>query len=360
MDNNLTSFIAHARQKGMDHNTIRMILLSAGWKEKDIAEAMTAETLDMPVPLPPDAGGARDAFFHLLNFASLYTLIISLALLFFTYINRLLPDAATDNYYSYDSDFSTIRWSIAALIVAYPIFLLISRSLLREMKQHVEKAASGIRRWLTYLTLFVAAGALMGDLITLIFYLLQGELSLRFILKVFVVLVLTGGTFGYYFTALKTSPQAAKATGMHTLFGWFSFAIVAVAIVWGIWIVGSPTSGRLHQFDDRRLEDLRAIDNEIISIVRPFSEQPGVPVPTKLNKPLPPTLQEVALQAQYQKLSLNDPQTRDPYEYRVLDAAHFELCATFNFVRDRQFDIQWNHPAGHHCFRVDVLENIVK
>ncbi|TSC58993.1 MAG: hypothetical protein Greene041619_174 [Candidatus Peregrinibacteria bacterium Greene0416_19] len=208
MNQEITQFIAHARSKGMDHATIRMLLLSAGWKEKDIARAMTEETLDMPVPVPPDAGGAREAFFHLLMFATLYTTVVSVIILFFTFINRLFPDPAVDPAYSYNnqSNYSGIRWSLAAILVTYPLFLLLSRFLLKEMRVHPERAWSGIRRWLTYLTLFLTALAMIGDVITLIFYLLDGELSVRFLLKVLVVLAIAGLTFSYYFISLRTSP----------------------------------------------------------------------------------------------------------------------------------------------------------
>lgn len=205
MESSLERFIAHAREKGMDHATIRMLLLSAGWKEKDIAQALTAESLTMPVPMPPDSGGAREAFLHLLAFASLYTTVISLVVLFFTYIDRLFPDPAFERPYYYDADLSTIRWSMAAIIVTFPIFLWVSRLLLREMRQSPERAWSAIRRWLTYLTLFIAAGALAGDFIALIYQLLEGELTIRFLLKVFVVFVLAGLTFTYYLLSLRSS-----------------------------------------------------------------------------------------------------------------------------------------------------------
>ena len=71
MAQSLGTFIDHARQKGMDHATIRMLLLSAGWKEKEIARALTAQALDIPVPTPPDVGGAREAYLHLVAFAAL-------------------------------------------------------------------------------------------------------------------------------------------------------------------------------------------------------------------------------------------------------------------------------------------------
>lgn len=206
MEKRIETFVAHARSKGMDHATIRMLLLSTGWKEKDVAEALTAESLDMPVPVPPDRGGAREAFLHLITFAGLYTTTISLIVLFFTYLNRLLPDPAVDMYPVTTAQNATIRWSMAAIIVTYPIVILLSRTLLREIHEAPEKAFSLVRRWLTYLTLFVAALALIVDGITLLFNLLQGELSLRFVFKVIVVLVIAGLVFSYYFLSLRHVP----------------------------------------------------------------------------------------------------------------------------------------------------------
>ena len=346
----LKEFIAHARKKGMDHATIRMLLLSAGWKEKDIAEAMTEESLDMPVPLPTDAGGARDAFFHLLTFASLYTTVISLCILFFHYINILYPDAATDILpVDTTAYLPAIRWSIAAVIVAFPLFLWISRILVVEMNKHLEKSVSGVRRWLTYLTLFITATALMGDVITLVFYLLNGELSVRFIFKVFIILILAGMTFTYYFMALRTEPKHAKEIGLHKYFGISAAVIVLIAIVWGFILTGSPAAQRERQFDDRRVEDLRAIKSEILNIV-----YAGKPVETTLVKPLPRTIEEVAASATYQKLNLVDPENGNPYVYTVQDATHYQLCAVFTYPRSQTYDIFWNHETGNHCYTIDV------
>src|SRR5690606_28109228 len=67
----LASFVAHARERGLDPASIRLMLASAGWKDQEIAQALAAETLDLLIPAPPDSGGAREAFLHLLAFAAL-------------------------------------------------------------------------------------------------------------------------------------------------------------------------------------------------------------------------------------------------------------------------------------------------
>ena len=78
MHENLSRFIEHARQKGMDLATISLLLRSSGWKEREIAKAFAAHELAMPIPERAGIGSARDAFLHLLAFTALYAWAISL------------------------------------------------------------------------------------------------------------------------------------------------------------------------------------------------------------------------------------------------------------------------------------------
>lgn len=351
MASSLQNFISHAREKGMDHQTIRMLLLSAGWKEKDVASALASESLTMPVPSPSDAGTARDAFLHLLAFATLYTTVVSLIILIFQYINKYFPDASEAYYYN-DASSSAIRWSMACIIVAFPIFLYVSRILYKECSSHHEKLASGVRKWLTYLTLFITAMTLIGDVITLFFYFFDGELSTRFILKVLAVFLLAGVPFSYYFLTLRMEPEEYAKSPIHVRYRWLSIAVVLIAFVSGFFIVGSPASGRDQRFDDRRVEDLRAINNAIYEHV--YGSGRWDPSPTKLRE-IPTTLEEVAESSVYQVLNITDPETGELYGYEV-EGEQFRVCATFAQERTQQFDAFWNHPAGYHCFESDITD----
>ena len=340
----------------MDLQTVRLLLLSAGWKEKDISAALASETLDMPVPVPTDGGGARDAFFHLLTFTTLYSTVIATIVLMFQYLNRLLPDAATQNYYSYSSDFSGIRWSLAVVMVSFPLFIFLSRILHAEFTKHPEKLASGIRKWLTYLTLFVTACTLIGDVITLFFFLLDGELSTRFILKVLAVFLMSGLPFWYYFTVVRLEPSKYALSQAHKIFFGSMSVIVPLIFVWGIVIVGSPSFGREQRFDEVRLSNLRAIHEEVLNQVHGDKRytEPSVSI-IALPKPLPVSLEAVAANAVYTKISTTDPESGVPYEYFVKGTS-YSLCAEFGLVRDLSYDIFWNHSAGHHCFTFDALD----
>ncbi len=349
----LHEFIEHARRKGMDHQTIRMLLLSAGWKEKQIAAALSEQGLDMAVPRPPDTGGAREAFFHLLAFAAFYASVVGVLALFFLYVNYLLPDTAQVAWRNWETlRLQQIRWWMASLIVAFPALLWLSGFLLREMRAQPEKAWSPLRRWLTYLTLFAAAIAVGVDVITLVFQLLEGELSLRFILKVSAVLVVAGSSFTYCLLSLRMPVEEPRAARMHRSFAAGAAAIVVAVLVWGIALAGLPGIERLRKFDQRRVDDLRAVGREIRSLCVEESMGRAEPV---LKRPLPGTLDELVAQAVSERPRVRDPQTGAAYEYEVLGESRYRLCATFSHPRDKDFDVFWNHPAGRHCFEVDAL-----
>jgi Domain of unknown function (DUF5671) len=210
MDEELASFINNARQKGLDPAAIFMLLRSSGWKEKQIADALAMRELAMQIPEPAGVGSARDAFLHLLAFTALYTAVISLILLFFAYIEFWFPNPATrTSTDALEAALSNIRSQLATLLVAYPLFLVVWSYLLREIRQAPEKAKSGVRRWLSYLSLFVGAVTILTDLICAVYYLVEGDLTVRFLLKVLTLFIITGAVFLYLALVLRAESEAA-------------------------------------------------------------------------------------------------------------------------------------------------------
>lgn len=209
MDASLVEFVGHARDKGMDPATIRHLLLSTGWKESDIAEAICARDLELRIPEPAGVGSARDAFFHLLTFTALYTWATSLIVLFFIYIEFAFPDPAwRTDHLGLQRALSDIRASMAALLVSFPAFLVLWHYLLREVRRHPKKARGPMRRWLAHLSLFAGLVALSTDVITLIYFLLEGQLSTRFLLKVTVLFLIAGSLVLYLVLTLRSEAAA--------------------------------------------------------------------------------------------------------------------------------------------------------
>ena len=199
-------FVKEALEKGQSRAKIHDVLAKAGWKADEIRNALAAyaET-DFPVPVPRRKPymSAREAFMYLLMFLTLYWSAFSFGQLLYQFINRAFPDPLQFMYGSYDPASSTIRMATAGLIIAFPVFLWLSWVIEKAIAKDPEKRASKIRKWLTYLTLFIAAGIIIGDLIALVFNLLAGELTPRFLLKVLTVGAIAGGIFGYYLIELR-------------------------------------------------------------------------------------------------------------------------------------------------------------
>lgn len=144
----------------------------------------------------------KDIFLHLLAIITLYVAAGSLITLLFQYVNIFFPDPLFDpisNRYILQSAYSTIRWTISTLIIVFPVYILTSWFLNKGYIANPSKRNLRIRKWLIYFTLFIAAIIIIGDLVTLIYNLLGGELSIRFFFKILAVLLISGSVFSFYF-----------------------------------------------------------------------------------------------------------------------------------------------------------------
>lgn len=209
MTNDIHSFVRESLSRKISRNDIRKALKEANWQDDEVESALGAYAdVDFPVPVPRRRPylSAREAFIYLVLFLCLYISAFSFGKLLFDFINHWVPDALQQYGYS---DVSGVRMSVASLIVAFPLYLWLTWLMLSEIRRDSEKKSSKIRKWLTYITLFVAAGVIIGDLITLLFNLLGGELTLRFLLKVLTVLLIAGLIFGYYLWDLRKEEKGA-------------------------------------------------------------------------------------------------------------------------------------------------------
>lgn len=123
-------------------------------------------------------------------------------------------------------------------------------------------------------------------------------------------------------------------------------AFVAAVIVASFTIMQSPGTARLKKADATRTDDLIWIRNA----VRSYYASEGR---------LPESLANLVDRIEPQRL--RDPQSQAPYEYRIVDAEHFELCAGFALdsrtergptYPDQGTDTDVGlHGPGDQCFR---------
>lgn len=204
----LTSFIEAARAQGAADEFIYQMLRSRGWSRPEIESAFAQyyeRLTGQPVPTPVGQSGeaSRDAFLYLLSFATLAIWSQALGQIGFILIDQLIPNPLDRGYSNNAYDLAA---SIARLIVVFPIYLLLMRLINRDLVAHPYKYQSGVRKWLTYLALFIAALIAIIDVVVFVTSLLQGELTVRFSLQVLIVLVIAGGILVYYLNWLQRQP----------------------------------------------------------------------------------------------------------------------------------------------------------
>ncbi len=151
----------------------------------------------------------KDFFLHLLSILALYFSAISFLVLIFQYINIWLPDQLNQVSYEWQhyEYLRQIRWSLASLLVVFPTYLLSGWYLAKRYKLDPSKKQLRIRRWLIYFTLFVAVLIIIGDLVSLIYNFLGGELTGRFVLKVLAVFFVAASIFVHYFWQIKQQEE---------------------------------------------------------------------------------------------------------------------------------------------------------
>jgi Domain of unknown function (DUF5671) len=208
VNSELLDFVRTALARGLSRPEIARVLREAGWQEADIGRTLDAFAeleFPLPVPKPQPYLSARDVFTYLVLFAALYVSALNLASLAFIFIDHYFPGPLQNHSLSAAGD--TIRWNVASLIVAFPLFLFTFRAINRAISEDPSKRGSRPRKWLVYLTLWVAVLVLTGDLSALIYKILGGELTTPFALKVTTVVLIAGGVFAYFFWDIRKDEE---------------------------------------------------------------------------------------------------------------------------------------------------------
>ena len=346
MNRELRNFIKEALEKGHSRDEIKRVLLEAGWQDGEVANGLNSfAEVDFPVAVPRPAPYlyAREAFLYLVSFIALYVFAFSLGALAFGLIDFAFPDSLLrrDNFPSGGE-----ATAIASVIVAFPLYLFLTRWLTRQVEADPERRQSLVRRWLTYLTLVVGAGIILGDLIALLANVLMGDPTVRFALKAVVILVIAGSIFGYYLWDMRRTEAVVSTSGNRWVVRLLLPTVVAAVvacIVYALVLLGTPSYHREVRLDEDRVSNLMNISDNIDL----FWDR---------NEELPRELSQLSGR-EYHVESLDDPETGARYEYEPLTGSDYRLCAVFATDTadephgDRPFWLgAWDHGRGKHCF----------
>ncbi len=287
----------------------------------------------------------KDVFLHLFNIVTFYLSIIGFITLYINYIDALFPDAL--NYY-FTSIANGVRWASSVLAISVPAYIFSAWLLGKDLRKTPEKRELRLRKWLTYFTLFISAITIIIDLMIFVYNFLDGELTIKFFLKVVVVLLVAAAVFGYYMWDLRQKNNDSKVP--HNL-AIVVAALVLASIILGFFIVGTPKQQRNRRIDDQKVMELQTLQSQIVDY---WSRK----------KVLPEELE--ALQDNISGFKPPaDPESGKPYEYNVIEPLKFKLCADFltsntglPSSKSRSaytspyspFQQNWEHEKGRTCF----------
>ncbi|HUF66983.1 MAG TPA: DUF5671 domain-containing protein [Gemmatimonadaceae bacterium] len=205
MSESLLQFVKESLARGLTRDQIQNALLSAGWPADQVKRALGSYApveFPVPVPRPPVSAAGRERSMYLLLLVTLAVSSFNLGSLLFELINRAFPDpAAVTRPFTLEA----IRWSIASLVVTFPIFLYVVLLVDRQVQADPLKRASRHRRNVTYVALVLTAAILIGVFITLVYNLLGGDLTARFMLKSLTVAGISGSIFVFGLRDLRRS-----------------------------------------------------------------------------------------------------------------------------------------------------------
>ena len=322
----LDQFVREAVAAGKSRSEIAAALVDAGWTEDQAKDALAAYAdLNFPVavPRPRRYGSAREAFLYIVYFALLGVVAGYVGALAFAFIEAIFADDLARS--TWRGAPSSLRWGIAALIVGYPIFLYLGARLGAARRADPERRTSRVRVWLTYVTLIFAALVLIGDLISVVYHFLSGELGARFLSKAGVVAVISGAILWNYGRDAERSSAGVDWPGRGLALA--ATIVTAALVVWAFTIVRSPQTARALAADEERLRDLGVIANLIDCHRTYFGEAPNSLA--TMDVQLSARVAEEPAAPGCGATLPADPLTQAPYAYMPLDNDKYRICAVF-------------------------------
>lgn len=284
---------------------------------------------------------------------SMYVVVIASISLVISVIDLLIFDPV-DGPWQYERAVTSIRYSIALLVVSAPIHMIVAliQHRLRSPEDNVSYVT--LTRWLVYLSFVVAGGVAAFQLVSVVLAFLEGALTARVILKALTIVVFVAAAVAYYYLDLQQ--YWGRNPARHRIAVGIYLLVVLVVIVLGAMTIQSPGEVRERALDGQQIQDMQEIRWRMDDHVR--TEQV-----------LPETVTDL-----YRRVedAPRAPEGRPDYRYEILDAdeLEYQLCATFvhdsshdtrdqpwpSALRDDRHIVDWSYEAGEWCFELSAYQ----
>lgn len=260
------------------------------------------------------------SFYYLLSLVALIFTAISAGLILFGIIDESVLDAwSQNNYRNFDAQY---KFAISALLIAAPTYYISVYLINKGLKTKELSLDSALRRWLTYLIVFISALIILGVFIGIVNNFLSGALTLPFLLKLLAVLLISGSILGYYFWDIKRNVFVPK-TLFERLFAVISIVLLSAIFIAAWFFVDLPKDARAKRLDNNLMNNIYQLESAVNNYY-------------SLYERLPENLEEMQSDpAVYLDSNvLVDAETGKPIEYLRESENAFLFCADFRRASD--------------------------
>lgn len=277
----------------------------------------------------------KDSLYYIGLVFTLCVSVNSFLYIIFSIIDKLIPDINNSSYYQAGM-LSEVAMMIATTIIVFPLYILFSYLIDKDIKKDPAKKDLSIRKSAIYLALIVTTVMVISVIVLILYYFLMGSLLNVFLLKSLVVLLVSIFLFAYYYFSLDRDYKSSTKIPM--ILSIFALLIVFITIVYSIYIFGTPSKVRDLNTDNLKITDMSSISYRVSNYYQD-------------NKNLPENLN--MLGADYK-----NKETGLEYEYHTGTSSKYSLCDTFKTDTDYGNDYElskWSHKKGYQCFDLDAI-----
>ena len=353
----LLEFTRECLANSISRTDIHKALTDAGWSDGEATAAIQSfaeSPLPVPVPKKRVSSGPREAFLHLLAMLLLYMTAFATGAVLFLAIDVFLSDPTKRGISGAES---MARFHAAILLASLPVLALVRWAIKRDILRNPAIRIAPVVRTLSYITLLITSLILVCDMVAVLLGFLNGDLTLTFILKSGVVLLLAGGIFLWYISGLNFEEKLGEDEQQDALMQeslWrprlalAGFFTASLCLALALWIAGNPVSQRLLRLDSQRVANLRSLQN---AVERFYQKE----------KRLPEDLDELKTFPDTYNYETTDAVTAAPYFYSSTSKTDYKLGAVFDLATPprqpnstRSRDGFYHHAAGSQKFDLSV------
>lgn len=298
------------------------------------------ETMEIEKNIPSSERGnekiqpAFHLFLYLASFFSLGFLISGIINIYFELVNKYIEDTAILDQFQSGSTFddASVKYGLASLVISTIVYFPISYLINKKLAKGEIRQDSMVRKFLTYIALFILVAITIGSLAVLFYNYLSGELTGNAFGKIAAFFLTALFFAAFYFWEIRRKEFLDKP---FKLFYGAALAIALFGLITGLAIADSPRVAREKKIDSSVISEMQSMKGNIEDI---YDNKKSLPVASEIKK-----------------------SAKFEIKYAVKSEKEYELCAKFLQIQDKKdFNMkEWNHPAGDYCFdfNVDSREN---